>query len=374
MSRLVIPRIECVETKDNFGRFTAEPLEKGFGVTLGNALRRILLSYLPGATVTQVRIEGIRHEFTVIPHAKEDVTEFLLNVKALRLKSLTNQPGKLILDVQGEGPVCAADIKPSADFEIANPELGLITLDSPEAKLYVEFDVELGEGYRTAESQDNMPVGTIPVDAIFTPMRKVNYTIEPIHVGQETSRERLVLEVWTDGTTSPIDAISQSAGILMEQLSPFVEYVKISQMKAEEKLLRLSIPDEKFNMPVEQLDLSVRTMNCLRRSSINTVGELISKKSKDLLKLRNFGQKSFREIEEKLKEIELSLTPDTEPKATAQEAEPVEPTEAETKAEENETEAEIKTEEEIETETEAETGTEPETPEENENQSEEPAT
>ncbi len=353
MSRLVIPRIECVETKDNFGRFTAEPLEKGFGVTLGNALRRILLSYLPGATVTQVRIEGIRHEFTVIPHAKEDVTEFLLNVKALRLKSLSNQPGKLILDIQGEGPVRAADIKPSADFEIANPELCLITLDSPEAKLYIEFDVELGEGYRTAESPDNMPVGTIPVDAIFTPMRKVNFTIEPIHVGQETSRERLVLEVWTDGTTSPIDAISQSAGILMEQLSPFVEYVKISQMKAEEKLLRLSIPDEKFNLPVEQLDLSVRTMNCLRRSSINTVGELISKKSKDLLKLRNFGQKSFREIEEKLKEIGLSLAPDTETKPEPK---------AETEAEETETEIE------------AETGPEPETPEENENQSEEPAT
>ena len=377
MSRLVIPRIECVETKDNFGRFNAEPLEKGFGVTLGNALRRILLSYLPGATIAQVRVEGIRHEFTVIPHAKEDVTEFLLNVKALRLKSLSNQPGKLILDTQGEGPVRAADIKPSADFEIANPELCLITLDSPEAKLYVEFDVELGEGYHTAESQDNMPVGTIPVDAIFTPIRKVNYTIESIHAGQETSRERLVLEVWTDGTTSPIDAISQSAGILMEQLSPFVEYVKISQMKVEEKLLRLSIPDEKFNMPVEQLDLSVRTMNCLRRSSINTVGELISKKSKDLLKLRNFGQKSFREIEEKLKEIELSLAADTETKPElkngAQEEEPVEPTEAETEAEETEIEAKTEVAE-TETEIEAETGTEPETPEENENQLEEPLT
>ena len=377
MSRLVIPRIECVETKDNFGRFNAEPLEKGFGVTLGNALRRILLSYLPGATIAQVRVEGIRHEFTVIPHAKEDVTEFLLNVKALRLKSLSNQPGKLILDTQGEGPVRAADIKPSADFEIANPELCLITLDSPEAKLYVEFDVELGEGYHTAESQDNMPVGTIPVDAIFTPIRKVNYTIESIHAGQETSRERLVLEVWTDGTTSPIDAISQSAGILMEQLSPFVEYVKISQMKVEEKLLRLSIPDEKFNMPVEQLDLSVRTMNCLRRSSINTVGELISKKSKDLLRLRNFGQKSFREIEEKLKEIELSLAADTETKPElkngAQEEEPVEPTEAETEAEETEIEAETEVAE-TETEIEAETGTEPETPEENENQLEEPLT
>ena len=337
MSHLVIPKIECVASGDNFGRFLAEPLEKGFGITLGNALRRVLLSYLPGAAVTQVRIEGIRHEFTVIPHAKEDIVEFLLNVKALRLKSLSNRPGKLILDVQGEGRVCAADIRPSADFEITNPELCLITLDSPEAKLYVEFDVELGEGYRPAGSSDDMPVGTIPVDAIFSPMRKVNFTTEPIHIGRETSRERLLLEVWTDGTISPVDAISLGAGIMTEQLFPFVEYVKVSQMKAEEQLLRLAIPDEKYNMPVEQLDLSVRTMNCLRRSGIATVGELISKKPKELLRLRNFGQKSFHEIEEQLKEMGLSLAPQIETKKgkeeVAQEEEPLEPTPVETSTE-----------------------------------------
>jgi len=309
LSRLVIPKIDCVESEDNFGRFAAEPLEHGFGVTLGNAMRRSLLGYLPGAAVTQVRIEGIRHEFTAIPHAKEDVTEFLLNVKAIRIKSLSGQPGKLVLDIKGEGQVCAADIKPSTDFEITNPELSLITLDSPEAKLYVEFDIELGEGYRTAESSDSMPVGTIPVDAIFSPIRKVNFNTEPVHAGRETSHERLILEVWTDGTTTPVDAISRAAGILVEQLSPFVEYIKVSQMKAEEQLIRLSIPDEKYNMPVEQLDLSVRTMNCLRRGGIATVGELINKKSKDLLQLRNFGQKSFNEIEDKLKELGLSLSP-----------------------------------------------------------------
>ncbi|MBL7125619.1 MAG: DNA-directed RNA polymerase subunit alpha [Dehalococcoidales bacterium] len=309
MSRLVIPKIDCAESENNFGRFTAEPLERGFGVTLGNALRRVLFGYLPGAAVTQVRVEGIRHEFTTIPHAKEDVTEFLLNVKAMRIKPLSGQPGKLILDVQGEGQVCAADIKPSTDFEITNPETNLVILDSPEAKLYIEFDIELGEGYRTAESNDSMPVGTIPVDAIFSPIRNVNFTTEPIHAGRETSHERLVIEVWTDGTTTPVDAISRAAGILVEQLSPFVSYVKVSQMKAEEQLIRLSIPDEKYNMPVEQLDLSVRTMNCLRRGGIATVGELISKKSKDLLQLRNFGQKSYREIEERLKELGLSLTP-----------------------------------------------------------------
>jgi len=333
LSRLVIPNIECVESGDNFGRFLAEPLEKGFGITLGNALRRVLLSYLPGAAVTRVKIEGIQHEFTVIPHAKEDATEFLLNVKALRLRPLFNRPGKLILEVEGEGRICAADIKPSADFEIANPELCLITLDSPEAKLYVEFDVELGEGYQQAESGDNMPVGTIPVDAIFTPIRKINFTIEPIHIGRETSRERLFLEVWTDGTMSPEDAISQGARILTEQLSPFVEYIKVSKMKAEEELIRLSIPDEKYNMQVDQLDLSVRTMNCLRRSGISTVGELISKKPKELLKLRNFGQKSFHEIEERLKEMGLSLAPQVELKKEKEEAAELTPVETESRAE-----------------------------------------
>ena len=337
MSRLVIPKIECVESADNFGRFLIEPLEKGFGITLGNALRRVFLSYLPGAAVTQVKIEGIQHEFTVIPYAKEDAMEFLLNVKALRLKPLSNRPGKLILDVQGAGRVCAADIKPSADFEIANPELCLITLASPEAKLYVEFDVELGEGYRQAESSDNMPVEAIPLDAIFTPIRKVNFTIEPIHIGRETSRERLFLEVWTDNTISPIDAISLGADILTEQLSPFVEYVKVSQMKAEEQLIRLSIPNEKYNIPVEQLDLSVRTMNCLRRSGITTVGELVSKKPKELLKLRNFGQKSYREIEERLKELGLSLAPQVELKKEKEEGAQKEET-AESTPEETSTE------------------------------------
>ena len=309
MSHLIIPKIDCVESRDNFGRFLAEPLGKGFGVTLGNALRRVLLGYLPGAAVTRVQIEGIQHEFSTIPHVKEDTIEFLLNVKALRLKPLSGQPGKLTLEVEGEGQVCAADIKPSTDFEIVNPELYLATLDSPEARLYVEFDVELGKGYREAESSDDLPVGAIPVDAIFSPIRKVNFTIEPTHVGRETSLERLCLEVWTDGTISSEDAISHGARILVEQLSPFVDYVKVSQMKAEEQLARLSIPDEQYNMPVEQLDLSVRTMNCLRRGGIATVGELISKGERELLSLRNFGQKSKRELEERLKALGLSLAP-----------------------------------------------------------------
>jgi DNA-directed RNA polymerase subunit alpha len=316
LARLAIANIECIESDDNFGRFRAEPLEKGFGVTLGNALRRVLLGYLPGAAVTRVRLEGIQHEFSTIPLVKEDVTEFLLNVKALRLKSLSGEPGKLILEVEGEGRVTAADIEPSNDFEVANPELYLATLDSPEAKLYAEFDVELGEGYREAEPSDNLPVGVIPVDAVFTPIRKVNFNVEPSHISREINRERLELEVWTDGTISPVDAISQSAEILVEQLSPFIGYAKISQLEVEKQLIRDSITEEKYNMPVEQLDLSVRTMNCLRRGGIATVGEMISRGEKGLLSLHNFGQKSKQEVDERLAALGLSLIPTVEKEAS----------------------------------------------------------
>ena len=312
MPGLEIPKIECVESGDNFGRFVAEPLEKGFGVTLGNALRRVLLGYLPGAAVTRVKIEGIQHEFSTIPNVKEDTTEFLLNVKTLRLKPLSGQPGKLFLEVEGEGQVCAADIKPSVDFEIVNPELYLASLDSPEARLYVDFDVELGEGYRQAESSDNLAVGVIPVDAIFAPMRKVNFTVEPVHAGRETSHERLQLEVWTDGTISPTDALSYSADILIKQLTPFVDYVRVSQIAEEKERIRLSVPEEQFNMPVEQMDLSVRTLNALRRGGIVTVGELIGRREKELLSLRNFGQKSKQELEERLKAMGMSLKSEAE--------------------------------------------------------------
>jgi len=312
LSRLVIPKIECVESKDNFGRFLARPLEKGFGVTLGNSLRRVLLNYLPGAAVTRVRIDGIQHEFSTVPHLQEDVPEFLLNIKELRLIPLSGQSGRLVLEVEGEGRVCAADIKPSTDFEIINPELYLATLDSSEAKLYVEFDVEVGEGYREAESRGDLSVGIIPVDAIFTPIRKVNFTVESIHVGRESSHQQLYLDVWTDGTISPPEAISRSAAILVEQFAPFVDYVKVSQLREEEEAIRSSIPDEQYNMSVEQLNLSVRTMNCLRRGGVDTVGQLIGKTENELLALRNFGNKSMVELEERLNEMGLSLKASTE--------------------------------------------------------------
>lgn len=304
-------KVDCVETRENYGRFVAEPLEKGVGITLGNALRRALLGYLPGAAVTRVRIEGAQHEFSTIPHVKEDTTEFLLNVKALRLKPISGESGRLELEVTGEGQVCAADITPSTDFEIVNPELYLATLDSPEARLFVEFEVELGIGYRAAESGDNLPVGVIPIDAIFSPVRKVNFTIEPLHVGREAGSERLFLDIWTDGTTTPMEALSQSAKTLVEQLTPFADYVRVSQLE-EKRLAALPVPDEKYSIPVEQLDLSVRTMNCLRRAGITTIGELLSLGEKELMSLRNFGQKSKQEIEERLSGLGLSLTPAAE--------------------------------------------------------------
>jgi DNA-directed RNA polymerase subunit alpha len=307
LSRLAIANIECTESGEKFGRFRVEPLEKGFGVTIGNALRRVLLSYLPGAAVTHVRIEGIQHEFSTIPFLKEDTIEFLLNVKALRLKPLSDRPGKLVLNVEREGRITAADIEPSNDFEIANPELYLATLDSQDARLEVEFDVDLDHGFREAESSGNLPIGVIPVDAIFTPVRKVNFATEPIHVSHEASHERLELAVWTDGTISPVEAISLSARIMTEQLSTFIDYARVSRIEAESLSIRAAIPDEKYNMPVEQLDLSVRTMNCLRRGGITTVGELISRGERGLLSLHNFGQKSKQEVEERLGVLGLSL-------------------------------------------------------------------
>jgi DNA-directed RNA polymerase subunit alpha len=307
LSPLSVPRIETVESRDNFSRFSVEPLEKGVGITLGNSLRRMLLGYLPGAAVTSVKIEGIQHEFSTIPNIKEDTIEFLLNVKTIRLRANSGRPGKLLLEVAREGEVHASDIKPSDDFEIVNPEQYLATLDSPDARLNVELNVELGEGYRQADTNANLPIGVIPVDAIFTPIRKVNFNIEPMHIGRETSRERMLLEVWTDGTISPIDAVSRSSDLLVQQLTPFVSLAQASATQEEKKAVTAAIPDEKYNMPVEELDLSVRTMNSLRRGGITTVGELVSKGEKELLSLRNFGQKSRQEVEEKLKSMGLSL-------------------------------------------------------------------
>jgi len=305
---LTVSDINCVEGNDNYGKFEIEPLEKGFGTTIGNALRRVLLGFLPGAAVTKIKIEGIQHEFAPIPYVKEDVLEFILNVKALRLKALSGSPAKLSLEKQKDGPIYARDIRPSNDFEIVNPDLYLATIDSPEARFYVDFDVEIGMGFKAADSTDNLSVGTIPIDAIFSPVRKVNYNTEPIHVGETSSRERLILEIWTDGTIAPGDAMSKAASVLVEQFGPFVEYSKASIIAEEKKALKASIPQELYDMPVEQLDLSVRAMNCLRRSGITTVGELVSTDEEELLGIRNFGQKSRQEVQDRIRALGIDFS------------------------------------------------------------------
>jgi len=291
MPELSIPSVTCVESSVNYSRFLAEPVEPGFGVTLGNTLRRVLLSSLPGAAVTWVKIEGIQHEFSPIPHVKEDAMEFLLNVKQLRLCPLSREPGQLLLEVEGEGKVSAADIKPSADFRIANPELYLASLDSSKARLYVELNVELGRGYVPAKSADGLPVGALPVDAIFTPVRKVNFFVESIKPGQEGSPEKLILEIWTDSTIFPWEALTQSASILANQFSSFRDF-EVPMAKA------LPVLPEQYNTPLEELNLSTRSYNSLKRAGISTLGQLLEKGREGLPPLPGLGAKSRAEVEE----------------------------------------------------------------------------
>jgi DNA-directed RNA polymerase subunit alpha len=291
MPELSIPTVTCVESSVNYGRFLAEPLEPGFGVTAGNALRRVLLSSLPGAAVTWVRIEGIQHEFSPIPHVKEDAMEFLLNIRQLRLCPLSRQPGQLILDVRGEGKVCASDIKSSTDFRIANPELHLASLDSSKARLNVELNVELGRGYMPARSANGLPVGALPVDAIFTPVRKVNFSVDSIKPGQEGSPEKLIVEIWTDATILPWEALNQSAIILISQFSSFRDF-EVPMARA------LPILPEQYDTPLEELNLSTRSYNSLKRAGIFTLGQLMEKGRDGLPPLPGLGAKSRAEVEE----------------------------------------------------------------------------
>jgi len=291
MPELSIPTVTCIESGVNYSRFLAEPLEPGFGVTLGNALRRVLLSSLPGAAVTWVKIEGIQHEFSPIPRVKEDVMEFLLNVKQLRLCPLSHQPSQLLLEAQGEGKVSAADIRPSADFRVANPELYLASLDSSKARLNVELNVELGTGYVPARSADGLPVGALPVDAIFTPVRKVNFSVESVKPGQEGSPEKLMLEIWTDSTIFPWEALTQGASILVNQFSSFRDF--------ETPVAReLSVLAEQYDTPLEELNLSTRSYNSLKRAGIFTLGQLMEKGKEGLPPLPGLGAKSRAEVEE----------------------------------------------------------------------------
>ena len=314
MAGLALPKVECVESTETYGRFVAEPVEKGFGVTLGNALRRVLLSSLPGAAVTWAMIESVQHEFSTIPHVKEDSIDFLLNVKAIRLRHLAQRSGKLRLEAEGEGQVRAGDIKPSADFEIVNPELYLAALDAPEARLDVEFNVEIGRGYVPASSSDSLPIGAIPIDAIFTPLRKVNYSVEPSSLREGSNQEKLILEVWTDGSISPIEAVSQSAALLIEQFGCFRELAKaITQEGAEIAWQRL-IPPEQYLMPLDQLNLSTHTYNSLRRGGVTTLGQILEKSLDGLCALAGFGAKSREEVEAALKRLDLPFIPEAKEK------------------------------------------------------------
>jgi DNA-directed RNA polymerase subunit alpha len=293
--------LEEEESEETFGRIVAEPLEAGFGVTIGNALRRTLLSALPGTAITAVRIEGVEHEFTTVPHLKEDVVEFLLNVKDIRIRSLTDRPGKMYLEASGDGPVTAGQIEQTADYEIVNPELHLATLEGARAKLSVEFTVEQGRGYEPAGSSEGLPIGVIPVDAIFSPVRRVNYRVEHTRVGQVTNFDRLVLEVWTDGTIQASDAVSHAAEVLAEQFAIFSRLGRPEPTVVGRGLGSGSaLPPDRYNTPIEDLNLSVRAYNCLKRSGLMTVGAVLEKNEDELLALRNFGRKSYDELREKL--------------------------------------------------------------------------
>jgi DNA-directed RNA polymerase subunit alpha len=307
------PNIECVETdeKNNYGKFVVEPLERGYGITLGNSLRRILLSSLPGAAVTSVKIEGVLHEFSTIPGVKEDVTEIILNLKGLSLKMHIDEERILRIEARGEGTVTAGDIITDADVEILNPEMHIATL-AEGSNLVMEMTASRGRGYVSAErnKKGDHIIGVIPVDSIFTPVRKVNYNVDNTRVGQRTDYDKLTLEVWTDGSIKPDEAISLSAKILSEHLRLFIgltestDDVEIMVEKEEEQ------KDKILEMPIEELDLSVRSYNCLKRAGINTVEELTQRNEEDMMKVRNLGKKSLEEVLNKMAELGLSLRKD----------------------------------------------------------------
>jgi DNA-directed RNA polymerase subunit alpha len=307
-----MPQLEVQEATETYARVVAEPLLSGFGTTLGNSLRRVLLSSLPGAAVTSVRIDEVEHEFSTIPRMKEDTIEFLLNVKELRLRALSDRPGKLYLEAQGEGPVTAAAIQTTPDYEIVNPELHLATLDSPDARLTVELSVEHGTGFQPAGAVNGMPIGVIPVDAIFSPVKRVNYAIERTRVGGTTNYDRLVLEVWTDGTTSAVDAISHSAEALMQHFQYFAQLGRPTPLSPERGLGSAHmLPPDRYITPIEDLNLSVRAYNCLKRSGLMTVGQVLEKSEEELLGLRNFGRKSYEELRDKLVEMNFIAEDDS---------------------------------------------------------------
>ena len=310
------PNIEVAEISEDkkYGKFVVEPLERGYGITLGNSLRRIMLSSLPGAAVSQVKIEGVLHEFSSIPGVKEDVTEIIMNIKSLAIKnnSETNEPKTAYIEYEGEGVVRASDIQADQDIEILNPDLVIATLSGgKESKLYMELTINKGRGYVSAEKNksEDLPIGVIAVDSIYTPVERVNMTVANTRVGQVTDFDKLTLDVYTNGTLAPDEAVSLAAKVLSEHLSLFIdlsENAKTAEVMVEKE------DDEKekvLEMSIDELELSVRSYNCLKRAGINTVEELTNKTSEDMMKVRNLGRKSLEEVLAKLKELGLQLNP-----------------------------------------------------------------
>ena len=312
------PNIEVVEISEDkkYGRFVVEPLERGYGITLGNSLRRIMLSSLPGVAVSQVKIEGVLHKFSSIPGVKEDVTEIIMNVKSLAIKnnSDANEVKTAYIEYEGEGIVRASDIQVDQDIEILNPDLVIATLSGKDTKLYMELTITRGRGYVGADKNktDDLPIGVIAIDSIYTPVERVNVTVENTRVGQITDYDKLTLDVYTNGTLVPDEAVSLAAKVLSEHLSLFIdlsENAKTAEVMVEKE------DDEKekvLEMSIDELELSVRSYNCLKRAGINTVEELTNKTSEDMMKVRNLGRKSLEEVLAKLKELGLQLNPSDE--------------------------------------------------------------
>ena len=308
------PKIEITEISEDkkFGRFVVEPLERGYGTTLGNSLRRIMLSSLPGAAVSQVKIDGVLHEFSSIPGVKEDVTEIIMNIKNLAIKndSATNEPKAAYIEFEGEGVVTAADIQVDQDIEILNPDLVIAHLNGgADSKLYMELTITKGRGYVNAEKNKSgdLPIGVIAVDSIYTPVERVNLTIENTRVGQITDYDKLTLDVFTNGTLAPDEAVSLAAKVLSEHLSLFINLSEVAQQTDVMVEKEDNAQAKVLEMNIDELELSVRSYNCLKRAGINTVEELTNRTPEDMMKVRNLGRKSLEEVLAKLKELGLQL-------------------------------------------------------------------
>jgi DNA-directed RNA polymerase subunit alpha len=302
---MVMPKIEREAVARNYGKFVISPLESGYGITIGNALRRILLSSLEGAAVTSIRITDVSHEFSDIPGVREDVLQVMLNIKQLRLILHEGETSRLRLEVQGEGVVTAADILAPAEVEVVNPELYLFTVDDDKARLEIEMTVGTGRGYSPSDERGRLPIGELPTDAIYTPVRRVHFEVGRARVGQDTSYDRLMIEIWTDGTIKPEEALSHSAQILMTHLRDIAGVTEESLMAASAKDEPPKKASEMYEIPIENLDLSVRVFNSLKRTGITTIGEvldMLEKGPEAMLSIRNFGEKSLDELKERLRE------------------------------------------------------------------------